>query len=86
MVWPLRFGGRCESLLTIYNVEALQNEMVILRAPPPEPPVVASDGEDDLSHLSESEIRRLAIERLRDNKVSYFPTRRGWNEWPIPAW
>ncbi|EKJ78370.1 hypothetical protein NXS19_001207 [Fusarium pseudograminearum] len=49
--------------------EALQNEMVIPRTPSPEPPAVAIDGDDVLSHLSESEIRRLAMERLRDSNI-----------------
>ncbi|CEF73027.1 hypothetical protein FGSG_00977 [Fusarium graminearum PH-1] len=49
--------------------EALQNEMVIPRTPSPEPPAVANDGDDVLSHLSESEIRRLAMERLRDSNI-----------------
>ncbi|RGP71449.1 hypothetical protein FSPOR_3296 [Fusarium sporotrichioides] len=47
--------------------EALQHEMIIPRTPSPKPPVVANDGEDILSHLSEAEIRRLAVERLRDS-------------------
>ncbi|KAM0493759.1 hypothetical protein ACHAP8_008981 [Fusarium lateritium] len=49
--------------------EALQHEMIIPRTPSLEPPVVAEDGEDVLSRLSESEIRRLAMERLRDNNI-----------------
>ncbi|KAI6761154.1 hypothetical protein HG531_001707 [Fusarium graminearum] len=49
--------------------EALQNEMVIPRTPSPEPPAVANDGDDVLSHLSESEIRRLAMERLSDSNI-----------------
>ncbi|KAM0305150.1 hypothetical protein ACHAPM_001524 [Fusarium culmorum] len=49
--------------------EALQHEMVIPRTPSPEPPAVANDGDDVLSHLSESEIRRLAMERLRDSNI-----------------
>ncbi|KAM0365654.1 hypothetical protein ACHAPZ_010032 [Fusarium culmorum] len=43
--------------------------MVIPRTPSPEPPAVANDGDDVLSHLSESEIRRLAMERLRDSNI-----------------
>jgi hypothetical protein len=58
--------------------------MIIPRTPSPEPPVVADDGEDVLSHLSESDIRRLAMERLRDSSVSYFPVGRGRNEYDMP--
>ncbi|QPC75473.1 hypothetical protein HYE68_006225 [Fusarium pseudograminearum] len=58
-----------DNTLTIFNAEALQHEMVIPRTPSPEPPAVANDGDDVLSHLSESEIRRLATERLRESNI-----------------
>ncbi|KAJ4271380.1 hypothetical protein NW762_000082 [Fusarium torreyae] len=55
--------------------EALQHEMIIPRSPSLEPASSASPGEDDLSHLSESEIRRLARERLRDTQTKNEPPR-----------
>ncbi|KAF4449110.1 hypothetical protein F53441_7506 [Fusarium austroafricanum] len=51
------------------SYQALQHEMIIPRTPSPEPSAATSLNEDDLSRLSESEIRRLALERLRDAKV-----------------
>ncbi|KAH7005587.1 hypothetical protein EDB82DRAFT_552145 [Fusarium venenatum] len=67
MVYFLATGT--EQKLTICDTEALQHELITPQTPSPEPPVVPDDGEDVLSHLSESEIRRLAMERLRDNNI-----------------
>ncbi|KAM0556829.1 hypothetical protein ACHAPJ_005889 [Fusarium lateritium] len=53
----------------VCDVEALQHEMIIPRTPSPEPSVTISHAEDVLSHLSESDIRRLAMERLHENQI-----------------
>ncbi|KAF5719066.1 hypothetical protein FMUND_4855 [Fusarium mundagurra] len=56
--------GRALSHATL--AEALQHEMIIPRTPSPG---LSGLDEDSLSHLSENDIRRLAIERLRDTQV-----------------
>lgn len=52
-----------------FNAEALQHEMIIPRTPSPKLSATAGLDEDSLSHLSESDIRRLALERLHDTQV-----------------
>ncbi|KAF5545505.1 hypothetical protein FMEXI_6050 [Fusarium mexicanum] len=49
--------------------QALQHEMIIPRTPSPELSATAGLDEDPLSQLSENDIRRLALERLRDTQV-----------------
>ncbi|KAF5565455.1 hypothetical protein FPHYL_4253 [Fusarium phyllophilum] len=48
------------------SYQALQHEMIIPRTPSPR---LSGLDEDSLSHLSENDIRRLAMERLRDTQV-----------------
>lgn len=86
MVWHIHPNKSGDNTLTIFNAEALQNEMVIPRTPSPEPPAVANDGDDVLSYLSESEIRRLAMERLRDSNVSSLPLGIWRKLYYIPKW
>ncbi|KAF9772801.1 hypothetical protein IL306_009441 [Fusarium sp. DS 682] len=43
--------------------------MIIPRTPSPKPSATTSLDENALSHLSESDIRRLALERLRETQV-----------------
>ncbi|KAB5582772.1 hypothetical protein GE09DRAFT_1246627 [Coniochaeta sp. 2T2.1] len=52
------------AVFTFYyrSKDALQSEMIILRTPSPEP------AEDELDHLSQEDIRRLARERLAEVK------------------
>ncbi|KAF5266605.1 hypothetical protein FOXYS1_2535 [Fusarium oxysporum] len=52
-----------------FNAEALQHEMIIPRTPSPKLSATAGLDEDSLSHLSESDIRRLALERLHDTQA-----------------
>ncbi|KAM0188505.1 hypothetical protein ACHAPI_010529 [Fusarium lateritium] len=49
--------------------EALQHEMIIPRTPSPGPSSETGLVADALSQLSESDIRRLAMERLQENMV-----------------
>ncbi|KAK2693115.1 hypothetical protein QWA68_009741 [Fusarium oxysporum] len=58
--------GTIRLLLT---TEALQHEMIIPRTPSPKLSATAGLDEDSLSHLSESDIRRLALERLHDTQA-----------------
>ncbi|KAF5686579.1 hypothetical protein FDENT_5744 [Fusarium denticulatum] len=51
------------------SYQALQYEMIIPRTPSPELSATAGFDEDPLSRLSESDIRRLALERLHDTQV-----------------
>ncbi|TVY70092.1 hypothetical protein Focb16_v001467 [Fusarium oxysporum f. sp. cubense] len=51
------------------SYQALQHEMIIPRTPSPKLSVTAGLDEDSLSHLSESDIRRLALERLHDTQA-----------------
>ncbi|KAF5610383.1 uncharacterized protein FSUBG_3299 [Fusarium subglutinans] len=63
---------RAETLGTIrlcLSTEALQHEMIIPRTPSPEPSATTSIDANALSLLSESDIRRLALERLRDTQI-----------------
>ncbi|KAF5021379.1 hypothetical protein F66182_6568 [Fusarium sp. NRRL 66182] len=55
--------------------KALQHEMIIPRDPSPESSTPTNLDEDELSHLSEADIRRLARERLRQYQVK--------EEWPL---
>ncbi|EXK96070.1 hypothetical protein FOQG_03241 [Fusarium oxysporum f. sp. raphani 54005] len=52
-----------------FNAEALQHEMIIPRTPSPKLSATAGLDEDSLSHLSESDIRRLALERQHDTQA-----------------
>ncbi|KAF5598167.1 hypothetical protein FPCIR_3283 [Fusarium pseudocircinatum] len=63
---------RAETLGTIrlcLLTESLQYEMIIPRTPSPEPLATTSIDANALSLLSESDIRRLALERLRDTQI-----------------
>ncbi|KAL5618386.1 hypothetical protein FOVSG1_000608 [Fusarium oxysporum f. sp. vasinfectum] len=51
------------------SYQALQHEMIIPRTPSPKLSATAGLDEDSLSHLSESDIRRLALERLHDTQA-----------------
>ncbi|KAM0236604.1 hypothetical protein ACHAP5_009335 [Fusarium lateritium] len=51
------------------EAEALQHEMIIPRTPSPGPSSETGLVADALSQLSESDIRRLAMERLQENMV-----------------
>ncbi|KAI1019541.1 hypothetical protein LB505_000598 [Fusarium chuoi] len=51
------------------SYQALQHEMIIPRTPSPEPSATTSIDASALSLLSESDIRRLALERLRDTQI-----------------
>ncbi|RBQ91475.1 hypothetical protein FVER53263_00584 [Fusarium verticillioides] len=48
------------------SYQALQHEMIIPRTPSPELSATTGFDDDPLSHLSESDIRRLALKRLHD--------------------
>ncbi|KAF4959704.1 hypothetical protein FGADI_1478 [Fusarium gaditjirri] len=52
-----------------FDAEALQHELIIPRTPSPEPSATNSIDANALAHLSESDIRRLALERLRDTQI-----------------
>ncbi|KAH7225420.1 hypothetical protein BKA60DRAFT_208806 [Fusarium oxysporum] len=52
-----------------YRSYPLQHEMIIPRTPSPKLSATAGLDEDSLSHLSESDIRRLALERLHDTQA-----------------
>ncbi|KAJ4111987.1 hypothetical protein NW769_006710 [Fusarium oxysporum] len=51
------------------SYQALQHEMIIPRTPSPKLSATAGLDEDSLSHLSESDIRRLALERQHDTQA-----------------
>ncbi|RBA12208.1 hypothetical protein FPRO05_03658 [Fusarium proliferatum] len=51
------------------SYQALQHEMIIPRTPSPEPSATTSIDASALSLLTESDIRRLALERLRDTQI-----------------
>ncbi|KAG5751540.1 hypothetical protein H9Q69_014273 [Fusarium xylarioides] len=63
LIWH---GGRDVELAEKALKESLQHEMIIPRTPSPR---LSGLDEDSLSHLSENDIRRLAMERLRDTQV-----------------
>ncbi|KAG4265285.1 hypothetical protein FPRO04_00431 [Fusarium proliferatum] len=68
---------RAETLGTIrlcLFTEALQHEMIIPRTPSPEPSATTSIDASALSLLTESDIRRLALERLRDTQIKNEPS------------
>ncbi|KAI1031992.1 hypothetical protein LB504_000504 [Fusarium proliferatum] len=52
-----------------FGTEALQHEMIIPRTPSPEPSATTGIDASALSLLTESDIRRLALERLRDTQI-----------------
>ncbi|CVK84400.1 uncharacterized protein FMAN_01452 [Fusarium mangiferae] len=51
------------------SYQALQHEMIIPRTPSPEPSATTGIDASALSLLTESDIRRLALERLRDTQI-----------------
>ncbi|CVK83175.1 uncharacterized protein FPRN_01449 [Fusarium proliferatum] len=56
------------------SYQALQHEMIIPRTPSPEPSATTSIDASALSLLTESDIRRLALERLRDTQIKNEPS------------
>ncbi|VZH87193.1 unnamed protein product [Fusarium fujikuroi] len=52
-----------------FDTEALQHEIIIPRTPSPEPSATTSIDASTLSLLADSDIRRLALERLRDTQI-----------------
>lgn len=66
-----------------FDTEALQHEMIIPRTPSPEPSATTSIDASALSLLSESDIRRLAPERLRDTQVRQIFNTEAWLVWPF---
>ncbi|KLO79325.1 uncharacterized protein LW93_2692 [Fusarium fujikuroi] len=51
------------------SYQALQHEIIIPRTPSPEPSATTSIDASTLSLLTDSDIRRLALERLRDTQI-----------------
>ncbi|RKL46034.1 hypothetical protein BFJ72_g2943 [Fusarium proliferatum] len=65
---------RCKILDVPLSSKALQHEMIIPRTPSPEPSATTSIDASALSLLTESDIRRLALERLRDTQIKNEPS------------
>lgn len=57
--------------------------MIIPRTPSPEPSATTSIDASALSLLTESDIRRLALERLRDTQVRQIFNTEAWLVWPF---
>ncbi|KAF4499849.1 hypothetical protein FAGAP_3944 [Fusarium agapanthi] len=64
-----KFNEDLERAETLGTIQSLQHEMIIPRTTSPEPSATTSIDANALSLLSESDIRRLALERLRDTQI-----------------